>query len=616
MAGICGIILKNQSIEASRVDVAFAAMLLKLAATTEQQSKTVSLRGYRFGNVIPLSQNENTNYIFNQEYAVYCILDGFVYIADMEKQLLHKRFKVENLSSDYEYLPYLYLSYGSDFIKHITGCYNIFILDEKKQLGILINDRLGFLPLFLYESANVIMFASKIESILATGLMNSIEPDHVSISEQLLFNYSLSEHSLIRNISTLPAASVCTISGSKIRRSSYWNPGELICTAPLSHKKSVDLIDETLNNVIHKPLLKNNEPFWITLTGGWDGRLILSYILDKYRSRIRSFSFGAESSPDITIPLMVARKENFSYTPFVLDQAYIDQSFIEAASRTILYSNGARSYKRTHYLHVIQKLTGGNDTYISGNFGDEVLKFSRITPGEVVSAELINYVQSDFSTRPSFPLTTPFSSQKVNNNTILEEWNARFHQFERELSGYYTISQKYFHLKLTRIAARYFGYEVNSYNDFRYNNSPFLDHDFLTNYSKTLYASFCYPFNGNKLKHKEMISVLYAELIKRNQKNLLNYTTERGYSIADIISPIGKLKVYYKKKFGKSFTGKDPYFLSQADNLFSNFIENAGINKVLPDSISFTGKNGRNANDKILSIIYWLNHINKNYSIQ
>jgi asparagine synthetase B (glutamine-hydrolysing) len=618
MSGIFGIISKkNTLVEGSIYANALQSMKLKSFTIPDQKSNSIVLKNCCFANVVAISAKTNENFIHNKEHEIYCIIDGLVYIEPEEKLFIQNTYKLDSSIADNEYIPYLYNQYKAGYTQHLSGWFNIFICDAKNEEFLLSNDRLGLLPLYYFESDSIFIFASKIECILASGLMPKIEFDAVTISEYLLFNYSVSANTFIKNISTLPAAVNCTISDSFIQ-SVYFYPSELISETPLSKNKSLDLIDAALKKSIDKPFSKNNDPVCATLTGGWDGRLILSYMLTKYHERLRVFSFGSELSPDITIPIEIASHERFSYKPFILDQNYINVSFLDAACSTIQNSNGMRSYRRSHYMFATKQLSSVSQTFISGNFGDEMFKFAQVLPSEVITKELISLIQTDFTLRPQlrYDYYSPFSNL-LNNQDIQDELYARLDAIEKEVSSYESVSQKYNHLKLTRIAGKYFGTEINSYNDFIGNFSPFLDFDFITAFSKTCFSGIYYPFNGNKLKHKEMSSMIYAELIKRNNRDLLHYKTDRGFSMADTMHPIGKLTVLYKKKFNKRPNIKDPYFLEQADNLFQSFNENFSREiKMHHPGRNFyleAESNDTKGKDKIISLIYWMNYISNEY---
>jgi len=620
MAGICGILQKNDLTKKERFGSSLDKMMSVLGASDQQKRSKASTGQWHFGNVVPVSEKSDSRFIFNESLSVYCIVDGLVYIDETEKRIIQKKYRTNPGMNDYEYLPFLYHAYHAEFITHITGWHSIFILDSKNENAILCNDRLGLLPLFYYESDSAFVFASKLECIPASGLMNKIVFDKTSIAELLLYNYPVSDHTFIKEVSTLKSASIVTFTG-KTTFSTYWSPAQLIVKSPANKKTGTDTIDEALEKAFRKPFAGHNNTLYTTLTGGFDGRLVLSYLLHSHRDRIHVFSFGAETSPDITIPEHISGQEHFPYTPFILDQDYMDHSFVDAACKTINYSNGLRSYKRSHYLHVMPQLSAKTNTVISGNFGDEVIKFSQILPSEVISQELISLLSSDFRNRPLSPGNGNQQIKALFNSDpfVIDELNSRLCSIEEEVRGYDNLSEKFNHLKFTRIAPKFFGSELSSYNDFVCNFSPFLDIDVLTAFSGTVFSGLYYPFNGNKLRHKEMANLLYAELIRRKHKTLLNYPTDRGFSISDLTNPLGKLTVLYKKKFNKKPPVKDPYFLRQSDELFLAFNKKfSRDDDKLPldfSSVLNAGNADIKLTSKLASMNYWMSRISREYSV-
>ena len=94
---------------------------------------------------------------------------------------------------------------------------------------------------------------------------------------------------------------------------------------------------------------QSNKKLNMTLTGGWDSRVVLSKLLPDQNKRLNLYSFGAEDADDILIPKYIAKREHLKYTSYVLDQAYLDNDFLPQAKRTIELSRATRNYKRTHY---------------------------------------------------------------------------------------------------------------------------------------------------------------------------------------------------------------------------------------------------------------------------
>lgn len=367
MAGIAGIILKEGKIGAAQYKSAISSMLDSLSYTSTQLRNSYADDKCIFGNVVPSSFKSNSHFIFAESIQVYCIVEGLVFLEKEVKEKLLKKTGLEKTCSDYELIPYLFNSSQSNFTTYLTGTYNVFIYNRRNNEATLYNDRFGSLPLYYFESDSVFIFASKIESIISAGVLSSLEFDKTTILEHLYFNYTLSDHTYIKHIHTLPNATQIDFKQKKVKRSVYWNMNELFDIKQANNIDHIPLINEGIKKSLEKILSRYNQ-INVSLTGGWDSRVILSYLLPDYRDSVQLYSFGATKSDDIIIPSYIAEKEQLNYSPYILDQKYLDKEFPSLAQDTIRLSGGTRNYKRTHYLYAIQKIASFSGILISGIF--------------------------------------------------------------------------------------------------------------------------------------------------------------------------------------------------------------------------------------------------------
>ena len=455
------------------------------------------------------------------------------------------------------------------------------------------------------------IYASKIEAILASGLLPKIEFDQCSILEQLVFNYVISDNTSIQNIKVLKNATCITFNNFKITKSSYWNLSALFQQNQESETKSFELINEGLQNSISKVLTRNTT-INTSLTGGWDSRLILSY-LEKAKDQIQLFSFGAFNSPDIEIPKLIANKERFKYTPIVLDDCYLESKFVEEAKSTIIRSNGTRNFKRTHYIYSVEKISDESDIFLSGIFGDEMLKIAKVNPCGVISKYALELIANDFNTESI--LNKIKNDQSLTfitiNPQVLEQFGNRLADINSDVSYLSTVQEKYYYFRLLINLPKYFGAEVNSYNDYCHNFSPFIDIDFLKNYFKTCYCGLFYSFNSKAFNLKKQTAKLYNKLISTNYQKLSYFNTDRGYSIQDTTTIIGRIKIA-KILFFKSKSRLDSYNTEKTTLIFLNYLNK--IHSFYDSSLFINGHIiNKSSNAELISLYYWIKFISDKY---
>ncbi len=81
------------------------------------------------------------------------------------KHRLEERFPMRS-TTDSEVLLYLYKLLGIGFLNELSGMFAFCIVDRQKQEAFIVRDFHGILPLYIWEGADAIHFASEIKSFL------------------------------------------------------------------------------------------------------------------------------------------------------------------------------------------------------------------------------------------------------------------------------------------------------------------------------------------------------------------------------------------------------------------------------------------------------------------
>jgi len=615
MAGICGFIL-SEHLPLRKEHVGMLSVMVgKLGIEADQPSKMLIHERFYLGNVSLVEDSGNRNYVAWEQAGIHCFTEGLVFISKEQKDLLQKQYQIPGDESDKFYLPYCYHRYGEAMWEHLSGNYNLTILDTRKNTCLILNDRLGFLPLFVYRNKDVFAFSSRIESLLASGWIEDIRFDTVSITEHLFFNHILSDNSFIKEVSTLaPASRVDFGPDYGVRKSCYWSFQSLIPGNFGSRGSALSMLDTGLKNAFSKLRSATGRTLNLSLTGGWDSRVVLSYAKD-WKDTIHAYSFGAENSPDIRIPALISRGEQIRYSPFYLDDQYLENSFLSSAKNTILSSNGQRNFKRAHYLYSISRLAKESDTILSGIYGDEVLKVTAPRPGEVLSANTLELIKSGFDPAGITKKVQESAAGYLlkTNPELLNEFSERMEHIRQAASDYVDLTQKYYYFRFMIGLRKYFGVEVNSYNDYNYNFSPFTDIDFLSKYFSSYYSGLKGGFQKDSIKLKYRTTKLYSDLIRTNYPALAVYPTDRGYSMQDIQSVAGIVKIFWtqasrKKNSPDSFNTRKTADIFKKEYVANSDYKYSTVTPVISDSY-FSGNHAT-----ALSLFYWVAHIAQRYS--
>src|SRR6476469_5219981 len=122
--------------------------------------------GHRRLSIIDLSEAANQPFT-DATGRFELIFNGEIYNFQEVKPLLTGyNFRT---SSDTEVIVAAYSKWGKDCLSHLKGMFAFAIWDKQEKELFIVRDRLGVKPLYYYFDGKVLLFASEIRSILASG---------------------------------------------------------------------------------------------------------------------------------------------------------------------------------------------------------------------------------------------------------------------------------------------------------------------------------------------------------------------------------------------------------------------------------------------------------------
>jgi len=438
-------------------------------------------------------------------------------------------------------------------IKELGGHFYLLLWKEELSSLEIYTSYGSILPVYYACYSNETIVSSSVNR-LADVSDTSKKISKEFLIERLLFNYPVTNVSMLENIKRLKNNYTLVV-GENCQVNKYFDNLELL---NLEKKESTqDLIDLFIDTVYRYAPSTN---YYISFTGGFDGRTLLSVLLGKQRELITTYSFGRTESSDVKIPKLQAKKLGVPYYPFDLtNHDYLDKS-ISFGEEMIVSSSAEANYTRAHYLWAVSKIQDDSKYILSGNFGSEVLRsphmtgiqFSDIAYKIIVGESVESIVKHIFSTDLKFVFA---GMSKSLLRDVIEQ------VYELDWAKYKTkdLNKKCYYFMLDEMLRRYFGPEIKAQAKYLYNRTPYYDFNFISELFKSKFSGLDSKFfEQNKIKRFKG-QLLYANIIKRTNKELLHMTTGKGYKPIDLITLQGKLKITYSKLFGHKNEVKDPF---------------------------------------------------------
>ena len=195
-----------------------------------------------------------------------------------------------------------YQEKGHRFIDGVEGEFNLFLLDEKRNLSILANDRFGLRPCFYSYNEEVFCFGFEGKQIVR-ALERRPELDLGYAWNYLSFGRAvLGDHTFYKQVRTLGPASLVLIEKGKVAIQRYWRiqyrPTEI----------DADFY-ENLAGVFRRAVEKRIFPgvrYGLTLSGGLDSRVVAQVLSDKTSNSALAITFGNLESDEVRYAVSVA----------------------------------------------------------------------------------------------------------------------------------------------------------------------------------------------------------------------------------------------------------------------------------------------------------------------
>ncbi|MEO6609399.1 MAG: asparagine synthase (glutamine-hydrolyzing), partial [Aestuariivirga sp.] len=305
---MCGIAGWFASVEPERAKVALNAMLKPMHhrgpdgsgtyfAKSADGKQAVALGHLRLA-IIDLSTGDQPMADASGNYRI--VYNGELYNYRELREDLRALGAIFRTASDTEVVLQAYIVWGAAGLSKLRGMFAFAIHDIAKDELFLARDRYGKKPLFIYETAQGLFFASEIKALLQiSGFERQL--DFNSVQDYMLFRYVPSPHTFFKDISKLPAGHFAIYSKGKLKQASYYRLADAWMKPIQQHCNPQESFSNALEEAVRIRLVAD-VPFGIFLSGGLDSSVIAALMSRHVTTQLRSFSVGFEDARYTEVP--------------------------------------------------------------------------------------------------------------------------------------------------------------------------------------------------------------------------------------------------------------------------------------------------------------------------
>jgi asparagine synthase (glutamine-hydrolysing) len=228
--------------------------------------------------------------VTNETDRVWAIQNGELYNhLDLRRSLERDGHRFRS-RCDTEILPHLYERFGTDFPARLRGKFGLAVWDSLDRRLVLARDPLGVKPLYFARAGDLLVFASELKSVLASGLL-APSLDYEAIDAYLTLGYVPGPRTPIAEVQKLMPGHRLVADADGVHVAPFWRYPELAPDPSLSEQECAEGLLEVLDEAVRLRLM-SDVPVGAMLSGGLDSSLIVALMARNSASPVKTFSVG------------------------------------------------------------------------------------------------------------------------------------------------------------------------------------------------------------------------------------------------------------------------------------------------------------------------------------
>lgn len=311
--------------------------------------------------------------IYNEDRSALIVMEGEVFGYEELKSELEARGHAFTVNNDAEFVLHMYEEYGRDFAGKLNGSFLAVVYDLKKKELLLVNDRVGSLPVYFWTGTKQVLFATEVKAILESERVERVVDD-ASVMDYFTHGYMLGDKTFIRGIKLLSYGSMLVLSGEGLILKHYWSP---------KYEEEESMSDEEYSERLKSLLAESVERqlggghiLGVSLSGGFDSRVI-SGLARRMRPELRlpqiTFAYDLNCD-DARIARKVSKRLGVENMFIRIRPDYLADLAVEGVRLT----DGQSGLTFMHVLGILDELKSCADVHIKGVLLDAMLRPSAI----------------------------------------------------------------------------------------------------------------------------------------------------------------------------------------------------------------------------------------------
>jgi asparagine synthase (glutamine-hydrolysing) len=299
VCGICGVVQvtgdPRRVVTPDVLDVMTDAMIHRGPSDRGTYSAPGIALGARRLSIVDVAGGHQP--VSNEDDTIWAVQNGELYNHEELRRELAEDGHVFRSDCDTDILPHLYEHAGPAYAERLRGKFAIAVWDESRRRAVVARDRLGVKPLYYARTGDLLLFASELKSLLASGLVAD-DLDYDAIDVYLTLGFFPAPRTPLAGVSKLLPGQRLVVEGGEVSLEEYWAYPKPDADATVSEDDwthgLLDLLDESV-----RLRLMSDVPLGAMLSGGLDSSLIVALMARHMSEPVKTFAIGfAEAGDD------------------------------------------------------------------------------------------------------------------------------------------------------------------------------------------------------------------------------------------------------------------------------------------------------------------------------
>ena len=228
---------------------------------------------------------------FSEDGAVAAIQNGELYNHEEVRADLERNGHRLESRCDTEILPHLYEEVDERVPERLRGKFALAVWDGRRRRAVVARDRLGVKPLYYARAGDLLVFASELKSLLASGLVDGAL-DYEAIDAYLTFGFFSGPQTPLAGVAKLLPGHRLVVGNGRVDVEEYWR-------YPLPAPRSGLTVDEHAEGLLAeleesvRLRLMSDVPLGAMLSGGLDSSLIVALMARHTSGPVQTFSVAS-----------------------------------------------------------------------------------------------------------------------------------------------------------------------------------------------------------------------------------------------------------------------------------------------------------------------------------